>query len=164
MSNVILPATAQWNAARERMTARHAELQWFDDQLKEFDPLLSLVRAAPHAEDPDLVPGYWHIKRSNAIGMDTYLVLKGPNGEFSEPHSGFIEQLRKEDLQRAGAWEELMARLEREETASARAQQEAREDMKVEFAERYKVHANPGVSMTNQGKGWKNRAKARKGR
>lgn len=157
-----MPATAQWNAQRERMTHRHSELREFDRELKDLDPLLSLVRAAPHAEDPDLIPGFWHVKRENPIGMDTYLALKSADGGFSEPHSGFIEQLRRQDLQRDGAWDELMKRLTAEEDNRLKAQQETREELKQEFAERYKAHADPGVSMTDTG--WTYKKRGRRGR
>lgn len=159
MSTVLLPPYVQRNMVHAAAQVRAGELEWFDAQLKELDPNLTLVRAAEHSTSPDLVPGYWHIHRRNVIGLDTYIAITGPDGEFAEPNSGIIEQLRKDDLQRAGAWEEFEARLDREEESYRRKVLDQRAEMKDEFAGRYKAKANPGVSMADVG--WKHRAGAR---
>lgn len=158
MSGIILPPIALYNAEREKLTNRHEHLKWFDVQLKQLDWRLSLVKAAPGAVDRDLIAGYWHIKRDNSEkGMlDTYLPITGPNGEFMEPHTGVLEQLRGGDLQRPGAWEEMIRRHDREEQDRKNRLAAERADFKEEFALRYKAKANPGVSF-NSSKPWRYR-------
>lgn len=159
MSGIVLPPVVEWNEQRAKLAERHGALRWFDDALKEFDPLMELVRAPEGSTDPDLIPGYWHIRRRNPIGLHTYIAITGPEGEFTEPHSGVIEQLRKMDLQRKGAWEELMQKLDDEEAASRRKVQETRDDLKEEFADRYKAYANPGVLFGDNKWTWRSKAK-----
>lgn len=150
MSALVLPPIVQYNEERARLTERHDALRWFDAQLRELDPNLSLVKASESAVDRDLTPGYWHIRRSNPIGLDTYMRVTGPNGEFMEPHSGVLDRLRQADLQRSGGWEELLAKVEREENESRRRQDAVRAEIREEFLERYKAKANPSVSFSRR--------------
>lgn len=152
----------KYNEQRARLTARHQQLRWFDAQLKEIDPYLELVKASENVVDRDLIPGYWHIRRLNPMGLDTYLPITGPAGEFMEPHSGVLEQLRGGDLQRPGAWERLLAKHDEEERQRQKRIADQRADFKEEFALRYKAKANPGVSFSTA-KPWTYRAGARKG-
>lgn len=143
--SLILPPAFQNEQRRAMLHERHEALRWFDQALKDFDPLLDLVKASENSDDPDLVPGYWHVRRRNAIGFDTYLAITGPDGEFAEPNSGIIEQLRRDDLQRPGAWDELMDRLDREEAAYRRKVLDERSQIREELAERVAFHDNVSV-------------------
>jgi hypothetical protein len=158
MSQIILPPIALYNAEREKLSHRHEHLKWFDAELKRIDWRLSLVRAHDGAVDRDLIPGYWHIKRDNSQhGMaDSYLPIKGPNGEFMEPHSGVLDRLRERDMQRPGAWEEMIRWHDREEDERQARLAAERADFREEFALRYKAKANPGVSFSNA-KPWRYR-------
>jgi hypothetical protein len=159
MSRIILPPIALYNAEREKLTERHHHLKRFDVELKAIDWRLSLVKAAPGAVDRDLIPGYWHIKRDNSQqGVpDTYMPVKGPQGEFMEPHDGVLNLLRERDMGRPGAWEEMVRRMDREEEERQRRLAAGRADFREEFADRYKAKANPGVSFSNA-KPWTYRA------
>lgn len=145
MNSVLIPPYVQRNMVMAAAQVRAGELHWFDQQLQEMDPLLSLVRADERSSHPDLVPGYWHIQRRNPIGLHTYIAITGPDGEFAEPHSGIIEQLRKDDLQRDGAWDEFEARLDREEESYRRKVLDQRAAMKDEFLGRYKSKTTPSI-------------------
>lgn len=145
MTSVLLPDWVHRNQVQARAQVRAGELNWFDAQLKEMDPHLSLVKASDTANNGLMVPGYWHVHRRNPIGIDTYIAITGPDGEFAEPHSGVIEQLRKDDLQRPGAWEAFEDRLDREEAEYRRKILDQRAELKDEFTGRYKAKANPGV-------------------
>lgn len=143
---------------REKLTHRHQHLQWFDHELKMIDWRLSLVRAHDGAVDRDLIPGYWHVKRDNSQhGMaDTYMPIMGPNGEFMEPHAGVLQRLRERDMQRPGAWEEEIARIEREENERKGRLADQRAEFKEEFMYRYKAKESPGVSFSDA-KPWRYR-------
>lgn len=158
---LILPPVVQYNLARERLVERHEALRWFDRQLKELDPDLELVRAKEVVDEPGLRPGFWHVKRNNRDTVDRYFVIQGPDGEYMEPHSGFIEYLRSQDLQAPGAWKRLMENQEREERLAERSKVLAREERLQEFADRVKSYESPAVSMAGS---WSYKTSGRRGR
>lgn len=167
MSKIILPDVVQQNrsieAQLEKVSAIRQKGSWlkeFDFQLKELDPKLSLVKAGEHSDLPELMPGYWHVKRSNDGAPDSFLPIATIDGHFKEPDSGTLEWLRRNDLQRPGALHEIYKRQEEEMRAHARKQAQIRTERKDEFYERYRSHANASVSMK---KNWKNKAKGRNG-
>jgi hypothetical protein len=121
-------------AARERGEF----LKWFDRELKDIDPKLSLVKATEGADLPGLIPGYWHVKRENDATVDSYLPIHGPDGEFMEPHSGVFRDLRRADLHRTGALQDIRDRHARKARDRERLRSVWRNDKKQEFAERYK--------------------------
>lgn len=141
-----------------RLRERGADLQAFDDALKQIDPRLDLVKASENATAPGLTPGYWHIRRRNdPPAMDSYLILTAPDGGFTEPHSGFLDRLRACDLQRDGALEDLQrAEFAKERERQARAELLHAERVE-EIAGRYKAHSSPGVLFG--GNRWTNRAR-----
>lgn len=163
MSRIILPASAQYNVERERMAVRHHNLKDFDRQLRELDEHAELVQASEYADAPGIVPGFWHVRRTDPdTGWQAYIALKGPHGEFSEPHSGHLEMLRENDLQAPGGFERLMRRVEAEERERDRHNMWTRDEFKQEFAERYLNKERPSVSFSDVG-GWRNKAHARRG-
>lgn len=161
MSPIILPPIALYNAERERLTSRHAELRWFDDQLKAFDPNMDLVRVSEQAGGVNMRPGFWHVRRTDpTTGWQHYMVIEGPDGQFMEPHAGVIEWLRGYDLHREGAFEGMLKQLDAKDRAKERDTARWRDALKEEYAERYANKTRASVSMSNQGRGWKNRAYA----
>lgn len=167
MSKLILPDSVKFNRGLEEQLERVAELRRkgsflneFDHQLKDLDPKLSLVKAGEHSDLPELMPGYWHVKRDNEGAPASYLPIATLDGHFKEPDSGTLEWLRSCDLQRPGALREIQKRQEQEMIDHARDKARLREERKDEFLERYKSHANASVSMKQ---GWKNKAKGRNG-
>jgi len=130
------------NLLRERVSW----LTYFESELKAIDGQLSLVKAVENATEPGLTPGYWHVKRDNPAMVPTYLPIQGPLGEFVEPHSGILEDLRRMDLQRSGALEEI-ARAQNRKAADER---KRRENAKLERVEALAGHMkaidSPGVS------------------
>lgn len=159
MSRIILPATAKYNIERERMAERHHMLTDFERQLKELDEHSDLVKIHENAEAPGLVPGFWHVRRTDPVTRwQAYIALKGPNGEFSEPHSGHLNMMRDADLQAAGGFERLMKRVADEEDKAARLSAWTRAERQQEFMERYLNKSRPSVSFADVG-GWRNRAR-----
>lgn len=163
MSQIILPASVKYNLERERMASRHESLKWFDTELKALDEHSELIKASESAEAPGMIPGFWHVRRTDPVtGWQAYLPLTGPEGKFSEPHSGHLEKMRASDLQRPGAFEDLKRRWDAEDEAHRREQLWTREEFKREFAERYLNKIRPSVSFSDVGH-WTNRAGARRG-
>lgn len=161
MSRIILPASVEYNVERERMARRHAGYEDFNRQLRELDEDAELVKAHDGAAAPGIVPGYWHVKRVDPeTQWEAYIALKGPDGEFSDPHSGHLEMLRQADLQRSGGWEALQRRLDREEEQRTKEQAWVRAEFREEFAERYLNKTRPSVSFTPVSSGWRNKASA----
>lgn len=143
----------------ELLGDRHDWLKHFDRELRALDPYLSLVKASESATEPGLKPGYWHVKRDNPSEMDSYYPLEGAEGEFVEPGSEHLELMRKNDLQRPGAFKEFEARHKAVADAKAyRLAEQARERTET-MAERIEVIDRAQVSMKD---GWTNSVKGRK--
>ena len=148
----------------ERKRARGEWLTYFDDQLKQIDPDLSLVKAQESAEPRmGLIPGLWHVRKINGGGIqDTYLPIDDGNGNFVEPHMGVLDGLRANDLQRPGRMDDLRKAWDAEDRRRADSKLKFREEFKEEFMDRYKAHSNPGVLFGDNS--WTARAGARKDR
>lgn len=160
---IILPASVEYNVERERMARRHAGYEDFARDLRELDEHSALVKAHENAEAPGITPGFWHVQRTDPeTGWVAYIALKGPDGEFSDPHSGHLEMLRQSDLQRAGGFEALKRRLDREDDERAKERAWVRAEFREEFAERYLNKIRPSVSFTPVESGWRNKASARR--
>lgn len=146
----------------ERKRARGDWLGYFDQQLRELDSKLSLVKARDDAPAfGGMVPGFWHVRRANGGGIpDSYLPITDENGGFIEPHSGILEGLRANDLQRAGRLDELRKEWDRRDADREKSMRTFRDDFRDEFLDRYKAHSNPGVLFGDNR--WTYRAGARK--
>lgn len=168
MPELILPDVVLHNMELERslekmgrLRQRAHDLRALEDALKQIDPMLSLVKAQEKVENPNVRPGYWHVRRSNAPFPDTYLTIEGPNGEFVEPHSGVLDVLREQDTRRQGWFDEFRMRKVREKRDREKNRLLLAEDRREELATRIKAYDNPGVAFGTRG--WTYRAGARKG-
>jgi hypothetical protein len=85
-------------------------------ELHKLDPYLELVYVGPRASRkiPGLEPGYWHIRRSAPGVLDSYFPIMGPEREVRDPDFQIIEDMKKADLWRKGALQELRDRQVRE--------------------------------------------------
>lgn len=165
---IILPPEVQYRMELEeglerlgRLRERAGWLKEFDAHLKQIDHRLSLVKATENSTQAGLVPGFWHVQRLNDVTMPSYLPITMPDGSFSEPTSWHLEQLRKSDLQRPGALDELRKRQEREAAQRERDKALLRGDRVEELLGRVKAIESPGVSMAP---GWTYRKSGRRGR
>lgn len=165
MPELYIPDSARINlnleSQLEKLNQRHEWLRHFDRELKAMDPHLSLVKASEQATEPGLIPGYWHIKRDNPRTMATYIPLRGDKGEFVEPGSEHLDFLRRNDLQRPGAFKELMERVEATQKAREREQEVKAQQRREEMAERIEAMERPSVSMNGK---WTNSVKGVRGK
>lgn len=146
---LLIPASAVANAGRERIleakAARTHALEHIDRELKRLDPYLSLVRAHPLSDDPGLKPGYWHVRRQNPIGLDTYMVIEDENGDYMEPHGRIVDNLRRADLSNPEVFKRLTSAQDREQAATDARKLEQREEAREELAQRVKAYSSPSV-------------------
>lgn len=127
------------------LLAATTHLAEWNKRLREIDPYLQLVKARENTTLPGLKPAYYHVIRHNPGAPPSILVVEGPNGEFREPDSGLLEQLRRDDL-----WSDRsIAERERRERERERAEQHAKEHERSErvdeIHDRLKAKASPGV-------------------
>lgn len=167
MSGLILPDVVLHNLELERslehlrrVRERGDALTSLDRALRDLDPMLSLVKARDRVESGWMRPGYWYVRRCNAPFPDSYLVIEGPDGEFVEPHSGILEELRRLDTRRAGWFDDHRRAKDRERRDRDERRRRMAEDRRVEIAERVKAIDSPGVSMADTR--WTYRAGARR--
>lgn len=165
MSGIILPERVklqiEFEKQLEGLNKRHDWLRHFDAELQRLDPYLSLVKASENANQPGLIPGFWHVQRKNPETMPTYIPLMGEKGEFQEPAFYHLEMLRKADLQRPGAFEEFQRRQDERMRAVERQKAEQAEQRVTEMAERIHHLDVPKVSMSD---GWTNSVRGKKAR
>lgn len=152
-----VPEHVQADMEREAMADTHiAKGLLFDSYLKQYDPRLELVWVGDRATAPGLVPGRWHIRRLNEKTLDTYMPLVGPNGEYTEPHSGHLEALKRGDLWNRDVVGELRREREAQRVAEEKAKQAISEERVDTMATHIKSRLNPGVSFSDA-RPWRNR-------
>lgn len=139
-----------------------ARIRYWNRLLHDLDPNLGLVFAKPNAFGPGIRPGYWHVRRRNEKGADSYFVIQGRNGEYREMDDAFLQQLREGDFQNTQvlrANDQLAGRRER---SAERAKETAREARADEIAINVKAQVNPSIAFTDRR--WSNRPAGKRGR
>lgn len=104
-------ADAERNSVIEGHLRDHvAEGVRLERALKQFDPHLEVAFIGERAPlYPGVIPGRWHVIRRNPEGMDTFLPIAGPDGEYIEPNTeGILAEMRARDLHQPGAVEARM--------------------------------------------------------
>lgn len=79
-------------------------------ELKKLDPYLEVGFIGDRAPAyPGIIPGRWHVIRRNPEGLDLFLPIAGPDGEYLEPNvEAILAEMRARDLHRPGAVEKRM--------------------------------------------------------
>lgn len=144
-----------------RLRERHGFLSWFDRELKGIDPRLSLVKASQNPDQSALVPGAWHIRRDNEMTMPTYIPILTDDGLPREPVNNDLEELKKADMQRAGAFEEFKAKQDKKQRDFLLGNQQAKEQRMDEIVQRIKHHENASVGYDRK---WTNSTRGRRSR
>jgi hypothetical protein len=82
----------------QQVDAQIEEAAHWNKELKRIDPGLSLVLGAQNAADTELKAGYWHLRKRVPGGVDAYIVLQGPQGQYREPGAWMLEMLQGADM------------------------------------------------------------------
>lgn len=82
----------------QQVDAQIEEAAHWNKELKRIDPGLSLVLGAQSAADTELKAGYWHVRKRVPGGVDAYIVLQGPDGQYREPGAWMLEMLQAADM------------------------------------------------------------------
>lgn len=100
--SIYLPASAvaeQINAEMERQADEHmAEAAKWTEELRRIDRNLALVWVGPGADDADLVPARWHIRKRMPGTVDAYIPLVGPDDTYRAPGAWILDWLNANDL------------------------------------------------------------------
>ena len=168
MAQIILPPEVilgqQIDAQLERMNRlreRHGFLVWFDRELKAIDPRLSLVKASENPDQSAVVPSAWHIRRDNEATMPTYIPILTQDGLPREPVNNDLEQLKKADMQRPGAFDEFCRKQEQKLLDQRLNREKAQEARVEEIVDRIRHHENASVGYDAK---WTNSTKGRRAR
>lgn len=137
-----------YTASVESMVDRfRGILSEYTARLKEIDPHLELIFARPNAAAAGLVPGRYHVMRHNPGAPPSLMVVEGPNGEFIEPGSRLLDEVRAKDMwspeavrdrERARARREYEREMERQRETELRQQ---------ELLERWRAATQTSISM-----------------
>lgn len=123
----------------------HQTLDDWNRKLKSIDADLQLVKAHDHATAPGLKPGYWHVIRTASGVPPTVIVHEGPNGEYRDPDSGLLENLKRGDMWNDSNRRERERRIKLAKDAEDRQKINERQQIQDELRERVKAIQSPGV-------------------
>lgn len=144
-------ATRAYTADMERMLDRtRSILREFTADLKRMDPDLELIFVEPDASAPGLVPGRYHVLKTDRFnGPPTLIPITGPNGEFAEPDSGLFDYLRRCDLWNNRARADRERADEEAVRAGERAREREQEERHEELVERWRAATETSVSLND---------------
>lgn len=157
----LLPASIRANVERENMADKHiAKAQALALALRDFDPNLELVFFGERAEAiGGIIPGRWHVRRNNreAGAPDSYMPITGRNGSYREPDFGVLDDLRRRDLWRTGALEDLdpygHKELAKTEANKQRAAEGRRDEVATNIRAAHRVSGEGGMTARKWGRG-----------
>ena len=161
----------KWVERRREHRAMLNQLLDFDDpvcrewqpELRKLDPYLRLGRAhgLAHAPGYPVRAGFYHWVRDNETAPATITPITGPDGEWSEPDSRLLEQLKANDLQDPRVYGRLLARGVEQEREAELNQARATVERQTELAERVKAATETSISMSRDAPWSQNVAGAR---
>lgn len=154
MSGLLVPASV---AAEEEAAAINAEVdaqvteaRILADDLRRIDPTLSVVWVGENADDPEVVPARWHIRKRIAGTIDAYIPIVGPDGEYREPGPWVLDWLQAADL-----WNPQVHRSRREAKdrhreaklrAKAREEEQRKDEMMVAARAAQRIRGDSGMT------------------
>jgi hypothetical protein len=124
------------------------ELRKWNRLLQEIDPHLQLIKAPENSHHPSLRSGYYHIIRTPPDGIPMIRVHEGDDGEFREPDSKMLEDLRAGDMWNDRAMREKSDRDRKLQAAAERRRAQEQQDRVEELMDRVKAAWNPGTLIT----------------
>lgn len=102
MTGLLLPEHVQAQVINdeieEQVALESEEGRYWEKELKRIDPGLELVQASGSADDPELEPGVWYIRKRIPGQVDHYIPLTGPTGARRLPGAWMLEWLDASDL------------------------------------------------------------------
>lgn len=124
--------------------------QW-NKELQRLDPRLRLVKAPEYLViGMPLEPGYYHLVRDNETTFPTVTPVRGEHGEYREPDSRLLEQLKGMDLWNANV---IAAHKLQQETERRQAEQDkhrTRDARQGDILERWHAVSRTQVSMNRE--------------
>jgi hypothetical protein len=120
---LILPMNAMRDRAVVDDRANNPLLKKINYELQQMDPYLECVWVSdrfPTQLIPGMVPGRWHVRRSQPGVVDSYFPIVGPDNEYRDLGMDLIENMKAADLWKPGAIEELASRRQRRQKRIAR--------------------------------------------
>jgi len=153
----------QANAERNSVVEAHlrdqiAEGARLEQELKQLDPYLEVGFVGEGAPAyPGILPGRWHVIRRNPDGLDTFLPIAGPDGEYREPSFQMIDEMKRRDLWKRDAVKERMDAV-REEWIRRDKQKElfseqSRDEAALVYRAAKRVSGDGGITRRWWGKG-----------
>ncbi len=126
--------------------------RYWNEAVKRIDPQLSLVLARDTAEPP-LLPGRWHVRRSNRGVPDSYLPITGPNGEYREPDHGILDELHRRDTWIDGGLNKFLEQKHAPEQEAQKERELRAEQRRDEFAADFRAARRmPGEDVERKSK------------
>jgi hypothetical protein len=133
--------------------------------LKEVDPHLELIFVPPNADTsvPGIVPGRYMVMRHNPGAPPSLMVVEGPDGEFIEPGTRLVDEMRAKDMWSPEAERDRKQRRARREYEKQKEQERETEARRQEIQERWASATRAFVSM-DRSTPWSQNAAGRRGR
>ena len=121
------------------------EERYWNPLLRQIDRRLRLVKPSSRPSAMEMVPNRWHIGLITDDGLELYIPIEGPNGEYMEMSEAALENLRRIDGHSDRSRRANEERLERSRRERAAQKAREREERVTEFAERLSFHENVSI-------------------
>ncbi len=82
----------------QQIDAQIEEARHWNRELQRIDPGLSLIWSPPQADDMELKPGRFMIRKRVPGSVDAFIPLEGPEGQYREPGVWMLEMLQGNDM------------------------------------------------------------------
>jgi len=155
-SGVAVPEHLAFQMLVEREAEDRRKGHWLEGELRQLDDRLRVrVFGSDHGV-PWIKAGRWHVIRLNPDGAPPTAMPIERDGDYCEPHSGVLEELRKRDSWklRGSLVEHVRAHQAKEAERKRREQDDMREEMKKDFATMARINLNPQPTFGKHKKGF----------
>lgn len=144
-SGVQVPEHVAFQMLVEREAEDRRKGHWLEGELRQLDDQLRVRFFGSDHGVPWIKPGRWHVIRVNPDGAPPTAMPIEQDGNYCEPHSGILEELRKRDSWklRGSLVEHVRAHQAKQAEAERRAADEERAQMREDFATHAKINLSP---------------------
>jgi hypothetical protein len=144
-SGVEVPEHVAFQMLVEREAEDRRRGHWLEAELRQLDDRFRVRFFNSDHGVPWIKPGRWHVIRLNPDGAPPTAMPIERDGEYCEPHSGVLEELRRRDSWRLkGSLADHMRAHQAKEAEQARREAEdRREEMKQDFETLAKINLSP---------------------
>ena len=154
-SGVAVPEHLAFQMLVEREAEDRAKGHWLEGELRQMDDRLRVRFFGSDHGVPWIKPGRWHVIRLNPDGAPPTAMPIERDGDYCEPHSGVLEELRRRDSWklRGTLAEHMREHQAKKDEARRKALDEERAQLKQDLADHVRLSLAPPATLGKYKKG-----------